>query len=518
MKRMKKVFAVLLTLAMVLGMSITTFAAGEGTIQVNNLHENAQIQIVQIIKPDTEAKTGWTFTDLAGKEFLAAMQVAFAGASDQDIIAGLIKLQTPDATFPNNVDITPVDISTSQYETALAAVSSYPAAVTATGTSYTYTITDTENGAGVYAVKGTDTEEFVYSPMAAYISFATYDATTGKPSALGTGTINAKKTTKKTEKTAKEETAGVDKTVEYEIKSTVPYISQNVAEPVYKIVDTLTGANYLNLTAIDPANVYGDEVTEAGTFKVKVTIQGQEAVMMDAAFETDKDGKNTFTLDLSEIVADRANANKSVTVEYGVKVKEVIVNNKAVSQSSHKDGSVVAGKPGEEDVYTAAVQISKTGEQNAKLNDAEFVLYYTDAEGTKQYATVKENEYKTEEPYNYVVTGWTDDLKKAGHIKTSTVNGVDGTAIIKGVDDDNSYFFKEVVAPDGYSLNEQDAGIGEWSGEAADKKASASMTDTKLSSLPSTGGIGTTIFTIGGCLIMIVAAGLFFATRKKSAK
>ena len=39
--------------------------------------------------------------------------------------------------------------------------------------------------------------------------------------------------------------------------------------------------------------------------------------------------------------------------------------------------------------------------------------------------------------------------------------------------------------------------------------------DTKSSSLPSTGGIGTTIFTIGGCVIMIVAAGLYFSTRKK---
>lgn len=36
--------------------------------------------------------------------------------------------------------------------------------------------------------------------------------------------------------------------------------------------------------------------------------------------------------------------------------------------------------------------------------------------------------------------------------------------------------------------------------------------------LPSTGGIGTTIFTIGGCAIMIVAAGLFFATRRKTQK
>ncbi len=42
--------------------------------------------------------------------------------------------------------------------------------------------------------------------------------------------------------------------------------------------------------------------------------------------------------------------------------------------------------------------------------------------------------------------------------------------------------------------------------------------NTKLTNLPSTGGIGTTIFTIGGCLIMVVASGLFFASRRKSAK
>ena len=42
------------------------------------------------------------------------------------------------------------------------------------------------------------------------------------------------------------------------------------------------------------------------------------------------------------------------------------------------------------------------------------------------------------------------------------------------------------------------------------------ITNTKLSALPSTGGIGTTIFTIAGCVIMIAAAGLFFASRKKS--
>ncbi len=42
--------------------------------------------------------------------------------------------------------------------------------------------------------------------------------------------------------------------------------------------------------------------------------------------------------------------------------------------------------------------------------------------------------------------------------------------------------------------------------------------NTRLAQLPSTGGIGTTIFTISGCAIMVVAAGLFFASRRKNEK
>lgn len=46
----------------------------------------------------------------------------------------------------------------------------------------------------------------------------------------------------------------------------------------------------------------------------------------------------------------------------------------------------------------------------------------------------------------------------------------------------------------------------------------ASATDTTVSSLPETGGIGTTIFTIGGCAIMVIAAALYFVNRKKQEK
>ena len=88
-----------------------------------------------------------------------------------------------------------------------------------------------------------------------------------------------------------------------------------------------------------------------------------------------------------------------------------------------------------------------------------------------------------------------------------------------GLEKDVNYAFKEVKAPDGYSINEDNAEI-QWSEVPADLANSvtgtASMVDTKLASLPGAGGIGTTIFTIGGCAIMIAAAALYFVNRRKS--
>ncbi|MDR3894136.1 MAG: SpaA isopeptide-forming pilin-related protein, partial [Blautia sp.] len=103
---------------------------------------------------------------------------------------------------------------------------------------------------------------------------------------------------------------------------------------------------------------------------------------------------------------------------------------------------------------------------------------------------------------------------------TKLTTDVNGNIKVEGLYT-GTYFFKEVKAPEGYSVNTTDVSVTlSQDGEAKEiiKTTPANMYDTKLSSLPSTGGIGTTIFTIGGCLIMIVAAGLFFASRRKSAK
>ena len=77
---------------------------------------------------------------------------------------------------------------------------------------------------------------------------------------------------------------------------------------------------------------------------------------------------------------------------------------------------------------------------------------------------------------------------------------------------DKNNGFEVTVVTGGVEINvdKDDKGLG--------TVLSTTIVNKKGSLLPSTGGIGTTIFTIGGCAIMILAAGLYFASRRRSAK
>ena len=103
MKKMKKILAMFLAMAMVLGMSMTTFAAGApGTITVNNTSAGTKLAAMQIIKPDSTAKTGWAFADGVAGAFTGVFkgtEYQTDGVVDeQKIIWSLIKKQVADTS------------------------------------------------------------------------------------------------------------------------------------------------------------------------------------------------------------------------------------------------------------------------------------------------------------------------------------------------------------------------------------------------------------------------------------
>ena len=114
-------------------------------------------------------------------------------------------------------------------------------------------------------------------------------------------------------------------------------------------------------------------------------------------------------------------------------------------------------------------------------------------------ATMKQESYTTDPEGNGPQVGW------LANDRFYALDAVD----IPTTGAEAAYLVKSSVQIDTVTTSNAGAGTA---------LLNTNITNTKPSSLPSTGGIGTTIFTIGGCAIMILAAALYFASRRKTAK
>ena len=153
--------------------------------------------------------------------------------------------------------------------------------------------------------------------------------------------------------------------------------------------------------------------------------------------------------------------------------------------------------------FCTSITLFPTFTSNALAN-AEFVLYKDGEEVPLTFTKQENGKYK-----------YAPDAEDA---TATLVTDENGMIDVEGLDV-GSYHFEETKAPEGYSINTDGKTLTlTVNGDVATAKLynEGQLNDTKLSALPSTGGIGTTIFTIAGCVIMIAAAGLFFASRKKS--
>ena len=498
MSKVKRILSVIMAMVMVLAMSVPTFAAEKSaTIKVTGLDKAATVTYKQIIEPDDTTATGWKFTDPNDAK-------AFdKNLDEQMIIWKLLKMKSGSTKMTNEPDNVKA-YSAQKFANAIAKITTSTPVKDANDqlqrAGEAGEISWTVNKAGVYVVNATsdykvgNKVKYTYSTMAGYVSFDNYDKETGLPETLNNATITAKSSsidiTKKNNE--KDGVVEVGKVVEYTVETKIPYV--NDANPIkkFEVTDVISGAEYVT--------------NQEGKLVLKVTVGTGE--------ETEEPvdvNNNSFTLDLTSYLANNDHANQSVVIKYSAKVTGTVVNN-TVEWNDGKNESQTAT----DTLYTGTVTLTKTGENGAKLENAEFVLVRKDKDSSLKYAVATQTNGKAE----YTVNSW-------GAEKDATIMKTDknGNIVVKGLDDSTSemtYEFKETKAPEGYSINETNADVT-WDkdGEglnAETRTGAAAMTDTKLNTLPSTGGIGTTIFTIGGCAIMIVAAGLFFATRRKTQK
>ena len=467
MKKMRKIFAVLLTLAMVFGMSMTSFAATKdtATITVNNA-DKATLTYAQVIKADQSTETGWAFVNT---EVANTYKTAFKATDDQAAIKAMLPAANVDAN-----KLGAAQAKAANHVTFNAMANPQPV-----------------DAAGVYLVKATEVG-YTYNIMSAYIGFGEVTITGEEGTvkydypSLVDAELGAKKTPTKVEKEAvdTDNVVATGDILTYKVKTNVPFIAPTDTNKTFWAYDELTGAEY----------------TEKET--ATITLGGENVtIAYPINWNTDK---AKFSVDLSNMINDaNSNAGKEVVITYKVKVtaNNDIITNKATA--GHK-GTTDFGST-EIKVYQGNITLTKTGENNVKLPNAGFEVR-KDSKDSKAltFKKLADGVYKYD-PNSTV---------------TEVFTKADGTVKVQGLDV-GTYYFKEKTAPEGYSVNQDQAEATlavEGDKAAAVLTANTSMTDTKLSALPSTGGIGTTIFTIAGCLIMIAAAGLFFASRKKTNK
>lgn len=324
-------------------------------------------------------------------------------------------------------------------------------------------------------------------------------------------------------------------TVEFRTITTVPIVS-GYTEYTYVIHDEMSAGLTSNVHS-------NDDVT--------IKVNDEDAKKLDKIYYTvTVDPKNankfTVTVDVLKAIEDGKMAAGDTLYTYytGILNKNAAVydvgkqDNKAyLEYSNNPHDNTTKNKTPVKVVYdwTFKMEINKIdGESNAPLSDAKFVLSKNGncslgtigddgtPSNTKDLISLIEN---NDGSYTVAPAGYTDPV-----VKVMTA----GKITIKGLDDATEYYLYETKAPAGYNrltdavkfkitATYNDTGDSYTNVTAAvndvdQSSVSVQVANNKGSTLPSTGGIGTTLFYVIGGVLMAVAAVLLVTKKRMNNK
>ena len=194
--------------------------------------------------------------------------------------------------------------------------------------------------------------------------------------------------------------------------------------------------------------------------------------------------------------------------------KSIISNTPAIVDQKNKTTITYGDKQSvnsETTTTTHKFEIKKHNSSDTVLAGAHFKLYIKTADAVE--ANEAENIEAPAATYEEVKVVKIDDnnyrVATANETGVEIVTVASGNIVVWGVDSD-TYYLEETVAPEGYNLlaDKQKVKVDAANNTVAD------VLNQSGSELPSTGGIGTTIFYIIGA-ILVIGAGVVLVTRRR---
>lgn len=244
--------------------------------------------------------------------------------------------------------------------------------------------------------------------------------------------------------------------------------------------------------------VVTDQLDSRLTYVSTTVMAGEEELKVNIDYSlTNDNGNLTITFNeagLAKLTGKDLTINVVTTLNENVTVGEI----KNTATLTYKNAAGSTGtKSDSANAWTGGIKIFKHTIDNTPLAGAEFKVY-TSEEDAK---------------------AGTHAIQRDGKDLVITSND-EGYAIVEGLGE-GDYWFVEIKAPvdengDPYAMLKGPVKVTLDKDQTIDNYVTKNILNTKLVSLPITGGIGTLIFTFSGIALMGVAVLLYIRSRRKS--